>query len=284
MQENERITTDSNLLRTFVEIAECQNLTLAAARLNRSQSAISVQVKKLEMELNSSLFIREGKGMSLSADGEKLLPAARSVLAELIKVQTLFEDPLNGRIRVGIPDDLDEGVLERALADFSQSNPGVEVFARSGCTASFPDAIGKGEIDIAVICGPDDLGGESLRPQKPVWVASKAMPISPADPIPLAVINHQCWMGLLPKRSLDEMGRAYTVSFECSGLMSLKAAIRSGFAIGIVNENVVEPEMRILTTKDGFPPLPIAKRAVMVRADAPSDLTKAMVRAIQRAV
>ena len=76
--------------------------------------------------------------MSLSANGEKLLPAAQRVLAELAKLQPLFETPLNGRIRVGIPDDFDEGVLERTLADFTQTNPGVEVLATSGCTATFP--------------------------------------------------------------------------------------------------------------------------------------------------
>lgn len=87
--------------------------------------------------------------MSLSPGGEKLLPAARHSLAELAKVQDLFETPLNGRIRVGIPDDFDEGVLETAFAEFSPSNPGVDVIATSGCTAGFPEAINKGKLGIA---------------------------------------------------------------------------------------------------------------------------------------
>lgn len=284
MHKTERSFTDSNLLRTFVEIADCGNLTLAASRLNRSQSAISVQIGKLETELKTSLFVREGKGMSLSANGEKLLPAAQRVLAELAKLQSLFETPLNGRIRVGIPDDFDEGVLERTLADFTQTNPGVEVLATSGCTASFPEAIRKGDLDIAVFSGPDNVPGETFMEQKPVWVASETMSHPPSDPVPLAVVNHGCWLGELPKTSLERQGRAFNIAFECSGLMSLKAAIRAGFAIGVLYEGNVEPGMKILSAKDGFPSLPTSKRSIIVRPDAPQDLASAMAKAIQRAI
>lgn len=284
MNKNERTFTDSTLLRAFVEIAECGNLTLAASRLNRSQSAISVQIRKLETELNASLFVREGKGMSLSAAGEKLLPVARGVLAELHKVQSLFKTPLNGRIRVGIPDDFDEGVLERALADFTQSNPGVEVFATSGCTAGFPDAIQANELDIAVCSGPDIDNEEIFLEQKPVWVTSPSMVLSPEDPVPLAVVNHGCWMGEMPKTSLEQHGRPYQIAFKCNGIMSLKSAIRAGFAIGILYESNVEPDMKILSAKDGFPALPTANRSIIIRPDAPRDLAGAMADAIRRAV
>ncbi|MEP3276640.1 MAG: LysR family transcriptional regulator [Stappiaceae bacterium] len=284
MNKTERTFTDSNLLRAFVEIADCGNLTLAASRLNRSQSAISVQIRKLEMELNASLFVREGKGMSLSANGERLLPAAQRVLDELAKLQPLFETPLNGRIRVGIPDDFDEGVLERTLADFTQTNPGVEVLATSGCTATFPEAIRKGNLDIAVCSGPDDVPGDNFMDQQPVWVARETMNHPTSDPVPLAVVNHGCWLGELPKTSLEQMGRPYNIAFECTGVMSLKSAIRAGFAIGILYESTVEPGMKILTEREGFPALPTFKRSIIVRADAPQDLTIAMAKAIKRAV
>ncbi len=284
MQKSERAFTDGNLLKTFIEIADCGNLTHAAARLNRSQSAISVQVRRLEEELETTLFVREGKGMSLSPSGEKLLPVARRSLFELSKVQSLFATPLNGRIRVGIPDDFDEGVLEKALTEFSLSNPGVDVIATSGCTARFPQAIQKGELDIAVCSAASVVPGEVFREQQAVWAASKAMHIGPNDPVPLAIINHGCWMGELPKVKLDELGRDYSVAFECSGIMSQKAAIRAGFAVGILYENNVEPGMKILTQKDGFPPLPKFKRSIVIATNAPQDLVQAMSRAIKQAV
>lgn len=284
MNKIERHITDSNLLRTFVEIAECGNLTLAASRLNRSQSAISVQIRKLETELKTSLFVRYGKGMSLSANGEKLLPVARQVLGELSELRSLFDVPLKGRIRVGIPDDFDEGVLERTLADFTRTNPGVEVFASSGCTATFPEAIRKGDLDIAVYSAPDNTLGTIFLEQKSVWAASEAMHLPSSDPVPLALIAHGCWMGELPKVALEQQGRPYNIAYECTGLMSLKAAIRTGFAIGILFESNVEPGMKVLAAKDGFPVLPASKRSMIVRPEAPEDLVEAMANAIQRSV
>lgn len=284
MNNFERNFTDGNLLKTFVEIAECKNLTLAASRLNRSQSAISVQLRRLEAELETSLFVREGKGMSLSPSGEKLLPVARRTLSELAKVQSLFAEPLNGRIRVGIPDDFDEGVLERALTEFSQANPGVDVVATSGCTAGFPDAIRKGELDIAVCSAATTVLGDVFRVQQPVWAACKSLHLEAGAPVPLAIINHGCWMGELPKVKLDEIGRPYNVAFECTGLMSQKAAIRAGFAVGILYESNVDPEMKVLARKDNFPPLPTFKRSIVIGPDAPQDLARAMSHAIKQAV
>ena len=284
MNKTERQLLDSKLLKTFTVIAECGNLTHAASRLNRSQSAVSVQLRKLEAVLNTSLFIRDVKGMSLSANGELLLPEAQRVLTELVNLQSLFEKPLNGKIRVGIPDDFDEGVLEKALVDFRQSNPGVEVLASSGCTATFPDAIQKGELDLAVYSSPDNVAGEPFLEQRLVWVVSDALQLHSSEPVPLAVINHGCWMGELPKKTLEQNGRPYSIAFECSGLMSLKSAIRAGFAIGVLIESNVESGMRVLTVKDGFPLLPISKRSIIIGTDAPQDLAEAMANAIQKAV
>ncbi len=137
MNENERRILNSDLLRTFVAIADCGNLTIAAGRLHRTQSAISVQLRKLESDLNARLFDRTRKGMELNEAGETLLPKARSILTDLSRASALFEKPLTGRIRIGIPDDFDDTVLERALVDFSRNHPGVDVVATSAARRGF---------------------------------------------------------------------------------------------------------------------------------------------------
>ncbi|MEO0569219.1 MAG: LysR family transcriptional regulator, partial [Pseudomonadota bacterium] len=110
MNKYERQPLNPDLLRSFVAIAECGNLTVAAAQLYRTQSAISVQLRKLEEELGVSLFQRSNKGMVLSEAGEKLLPKARNILAELAATSALFSEPLSGRLRIGVPDDLEGSV------------------------------------------------------------------------------------------------------------------------------------------------------------------------------
>ena len=110
MKKNERLTLNSDLLRTFVVIAECGNLTHAADQLHRTQSAVSVKLRRLEEDLKVSLFERHARGMTLSQNGEKLLPIARRALAEIHRAGTLFDAPLRGSIRVGIPDDFDDRI------------------------------------------------------------------------------------------------------------------------------------------------------------------------------
>lgn len=284
MKINERNKVDSNLLRTFVEIASSGNLTQAAARLNRSQSAISVQLRRLESALDVSLFERYSKGMVLSAHGEKLMPMACRVLDDVRQLEALFVAPLKGRIRVGIPDDFEENVLERTLAAFARNHPGVEVIATSGCTASFPDAVNKGDLDIAVCSNTDHTPREDFVRQTIVWAASKSLTLDRTERVPLAMINHRCWMGELPRKKLEQQGRPYDIAFECSGLSGLKAAIRAGFAVGILLESNLERDMKILSEGDGFPILPITQRSIIWRDNVSRELIVAMANSIKNAV
>ena len=98
------------------------------------------------------------------------------------------------------------------------------------------------------------------------------------------MIYHGFWMGELPKAKLDEIGRAYSVAFECTGVMSQKAAITAGCAIGILYESNLETNMRVLGIKDGFPVLPKLKRSIVISPEAPQTVVAAMLRAIRSAV
>lgn len=284
MHKTERILSDGNLLRTFVEIAAHQNLTLASKRLNRSQSAISVQLRRLEAELGHALFIREGRGMALTPHGEKLLPVARKAIAELATVKSLFNKPLRGKIRVGIPDDFDEGLLEHALAEFARTHPGVEVLAQSGCTAKFPEALETHSLDVAVLSGPNNNEGHVFLEQKTVWAAGDAFVPDDNQPIPLGVIDHGCWMGRMPQMMLQEAGRSFYVAYKCTGTMSLKAGIRAGLVVGVLFESNLEKGMKVLDEADGLPTLPASRRSIVIHPDAPANLAAAMSAAITKAV
>jgi DNA-binding transcriptional LysR family regulator len=284
MNKIERMAVDSDLLHTFVVIAECRNLTIAAGRLHRTQSAISVQLRRLEDALGVSLFNRTSRGMRLTPAGETLLPRARSVCDEVAGVGRLFQEPLRGSIRVGIPDDFDANVLEKVLADFARSHPGVNVIASSGCTSAYPAAVKEGVMDIAVCSGPENPDGDLLGTERTVWAASAGMHLAPDQPVPLAILDRSCWWRNLPSDALSAAGRAYTVAFLSSSFASLQAAIRAGFAIGAVPENCLCPETVALSKRDGFPPLPSSCRFILTSQNAPPDLTKAMRRAIRSAL
>ena len=105
MTPAERFQLDPDWLRTFLAVAEKRNVTRAADALGRTQSAVSVQLRKLESALSTKLFQRQARGMALTEAGHALVPAARRALDELDRIGDLFSAPLSGRLRVGIPDD-----------------------------------------------------------------------------------------------------------------------------------------------------------------------------------
>jgi DNA-binding transcriptional LysR family regulator len=279
--ERSRLNTD--LLTSFVTIADCGNLTVAAGRLHRTQSAISVQIRKLEADLGATLFNRNSRGMALTDSGKLLLPKARSILTDIKEAGALFEAPLKGSIRVGIPDDFNDRILEQILTDFARSHPNVDVVALSGCTSGYPAAVRNGEIDIAVFSGPEDEDGMPLGIEKTVWAAKKGTQIESTAPVPLAVLDRNCWWRDLPTNSFSAIGRDYSITFRSSSFASIQAAIRAGFAVGILPISCVCEKMTVLTAAEGFPNLPMSRRSLLIGENAPTDLVNAMAEAIRGA-
>ncbi|WP_193180161.1 LysR family transcriptional regulator [Nisaea sediminum] len=274
---------NSEQLRTFVEIAETGNLTLAASRLNRTQSAISVQLRKLEQALGVSLFERGVRGMALSESGRSFLPAAQRTLTELERVGRFFEEPLAGRIRVGIPDDFVGEILERALAEFSVRNPEVETVVVSSCASRYPELIGAGELDVAVCSGPGEVPGEFLMSEPTVWCCRDGMTPDPSHPVPLALLDRSCWWPRIPVDALDAVGKEWRKAYYGSSFESLVSAVRSGLAVGVLPRSCIGPGLRVLGPEEGFPSLPVSNRSILVRAGAPSDLVSAMAAALRNA-
>jgi DNA-binding transcriptional LysR family regulator len=230
MNENERFLLNADLLRTFVSIAECSNLTVAAGQLCRTQSAISVQLRKLETDLRVELFNRTSKGMTLTDSGEKLLPKARSILKEIKEASRLFDTELTGSVRVGVPDDFNDNMLEQILIKFAHDHPGVNVEAVSGCTSSYPAAVRDSEIDVAVCSGPHQEGGDILGTEKTVWAVKRGVSIASGQVVPVAILDRSCWWRDLPMDALNSIGRNYRVAFRSNSFSSLRAAVRAGFA------------------------------------------------------
>ncbi len=284
MNKIEREPPSNDLLKTFVAIAESENLTHAATRLNRTQSAISVQLKKLEDAMDTPLFDRQARGMSLNDQGRRLLPAARRALLELWKTTAIFDQPMTGSIAVGVPDDFEDMVLETALAGFVARHPWVEVRAEAGCTASFPDAITRGVLDVAVCSGPQSLPGQPLMAEPTVWACALSYAPPAEGAVQLVHLDRGCWWRDIAANALTGVGRTWTHSYQFASFASQRAAIRAGLSVGVLPIGAVDAGMRMLDQADGFPQLPLAHRSIMVRSDAPADLTSAMVAAIQEGV
>lgn len=283
MNNSERMACNSHLLRTFLAIAECQNITRAAELLGRTQSAISVQAKTLEDTLGVTLFVRQSKGMTLTAEGEKLLPAAHQIVSDLTRLGTMFEDPLQGRIRVGIPDDYAESVLESVLVEFADRHPNVEVSARFGCTSQFATAIRNNQLDVAVASAPNAKKADQLVSEPNRWFASSELKIGRSDTVPLAILDRDCSWRDFATDSLTAAGRNWRIAYASENFSGVKSATRSGLAVSVLPKLLKDSTMVELGEADGFPALPSTERAIISARNAPKEITQAMIDAIKSA-
>ena len=280
--ERSRMLPDSDLLRSFLTVAEHGNLTKAADRLGRTQSAVSVQIKRLETVLAARLFERQARGMVLTDAGERRLPAASRVLADLERVGAMFARPLAGRVRIGIPDDYGTTILQDILNRFARSHPQVDVAVRCGFSARFPAELQRNRLDVAVYAADDtDNAGETILEERAVWAAGETWSGSKDEPVPLALFDRDCWWRDVVLETLDRTKRPYRIAFSSESVWGVKAAIAGGLAVGMLAESTLEPGMRVLGKRQGFPDLPPSCLVLAKAPKAGGDATDAMAAAIR---
>lgn len=275
---------ESEVLRTFIAVAAHGNITRAAEDLFRTQSAISVQIKRLEAEVGAPLFVRQPRGMVLTPAGERLLVSARRVIALLDEAAAeMAGDPIAGHVTVGIPDDYGSELLATILADFANRHPAVDVTITCGFSVGFEDAVKRGKLDIAVYAGPQgEAAGEVLLTEQTVWAGSPTLALAGTAPLPVALFDRACWWRDAALSALEAAHIAYRPAYTSESVAGVKAALKAGLAVGILARSTVEPGLRILGPAEGLPPLPASNLMLIAREGAASPAMQAMADAIRR--
>ncbi|MEM7293884.1 MAG: LysR substrate-binding domain-containing protein, partial [Pseudomonadota bacterium] len=275
---------NSDLLRTFVAIAQYGNVTRAASALHRTQSAVSVQLKRLEDALQTKVFARQARGMALTEAGHRLLPIAERIVGDLEETARVFTgNSLGGTVRVGIPDDYGSEVLPGILSDFAKRHPAVEVFVRCEVGADFEAAIANGDLDLAV--SARRIGRRSrtdLFEEPTCWVCSRNTHPDLTRPIPLALFDRSCWWRDSALATLKKAGIAHRIAYTSESVTGIHAAISTGLAIGTLARSTINSSMKILDSRYGFPELPGARLSLFHCDDAKDPAVAAMAAAIKR--
>src|SRR5215210_7240139 len=147
---------DIDQLRTFVAISDTGSFTKAADIVHKTQSAVSMQMKRLEERLGRPVFERDGRASRLSEDGERLLDYARRIVRLNSECLASFaEADLTGRVRLGLPDDYADRYLPEILGQFSRSNPRAEVTVVCEPTPMLRERLEAGDLDLAIITHVD---------------------------------------------------------------------------------------------------------------------------------
>jgi DNA-binding transcriptional LysR family regulator len=223
---------DLTALRSFVAIADAGGVTRAAGFLNLTQSAVSMQIKRLEDLLQVELLDRSARKIALTAAGEQLLGYARRMLMLNDEVLgRLMHDAYEGTITLGVPHDIVYPAIPRVLRCFACDYPKMRVQLVSSFTRVLLAQFGRGECDI-ILTTEDQLGdgGETLAELPLVWVGAPGGQAWRARPLPLAY-EHNCVFRQGVQAALDVAGVPWIMAVESDSTRAIEASVVADLAV-----------------------------------------------------
>jgi DNA-binding transcriptional LysR family regulator len=260
---------DPDLLRAFVAVAEHRSFTGAAASLNRTQSAVSTQIRRLEDQLGLKLFARSTNKVSLSVAGEGLLGYARRILSLGEEaIQRLRQHEMAGRVRLGVMDDYGTVLMPPILKTFYNSYPGIELHMETGLTSGMVGRVGKAYDVVIAMHARNEKSGEMLRLDRAVWAGSPELNVRTLDPLPVALYPSGCLFRDWAISALDRSMRRWRMAFISHSLTAVEAIVAQGLAVTVMKQGTFPRSLRMLGTEDGLPALPTAEIRLHVSRSA----------------
>jgi DNA-binding transcriptional LysR family regulator len=286
---------DPDLLRAFVFIAEDGSFTRAATRVGRTQSAVSMQVQRLEAMLGHRLLAR-GKGgtVQLTPHGQFLLSRAREMLALNDQIWASFHEPtVQGTVRLGTPDDYALRYLPNTLKRFAESHPSVQVDVLCLPSNLLIERLRAGDLDLTLCSNghePPGWPATELWRGPLAWITSENHAPHRQSPLPVALAADQAtWTGSTRRavvadcnwsasacRALEAAGRAYRIAYYSSTLLGTHVPVLAGLAVTVGATAWLPEGLRAIRPEEGLPPLPEFAILMLKGVDARQPVTDAL--------
>jgi DNA-binding transcriptional LysR family regulator len=274
---------DTDQLRSFLAIVDSGSFTKAAERVHKTQSAVSMHIRRLEEQLGCALFVKQGRGAKLTAEGESLIDYARRIIqVEAGAVAALSRRGLRGSVRLGIPDDYAESFLAEVLARFNRRHPLVEVSATCEASHELAAQISGGALELALVTYYDGLHNfELLREEPLVWVAAARFRIEAGQPVPLALGSGSCVWRRAADEALATAPRATRGLFFSKNFSAIGSVVRAGLAVTPLPASMVGDGLRVIGPEVGLPELPLTRMGLIHAPGRQTEETKAFAEAIR---
>ncbi len=258
-------------LKTYIAVVETHSFTKAAKTVHLTQSAVSLQIKRLEEELGVPLLIRISKTVKLTGAGKDLLQFARQIIqTHDDAILTISNRELVGHIRIGAPEDYIFPFLSRILSRFYKDHPKVKVDVISNLSVNLRKAVDQANLDFA-LCTEMREGGTVVFREPMAWISSaKHLQHETQGRIPLAVSYEGCPYRRWAMGSLESVDHSFRINYNSPTSTGIMAAVRVGFSVAIMGVTNVPQDLIIIGEEDGFPPLPMA-HITLHRAPVPSS-------------
>ena len=237
------VNLPTELLRSFAAIVDSGSMLRATERVFVTQSALSLQMKRLEETVQSPLFHRDGRRLTLSPAGHTLLVFAREILSINDRaVAALNGNTLAGPARVGLVQDFAETLLTGVLSRFAKLNGETQLQVRVGGSAELLELLSSDRLDVVLCMGPhDDPAAVKTVPM--IWLGDASL--ADQEILPLAVLEQPCRFRDAALAALDAAGRKYRIVVETPSLSALRAAVESDLCItcrtDIVLKRAIDP-------------------------------------------
>jgi DNA-binding transcriptional LysR family regulator len=223
------VNLPTELLRSFAAIVDAGSMLRATERVFVTQSALSLQMKRLEDLVQTPLFKRDGRRLTLTPAGQSMLSHAREILAANDRaVSALNGDVLAGPARIGFVQDFAESLLSGVLARFTQLNPETQLQVRVGGSVELLDLMQADQMDVLLCMSAQD-DPAAVRTAPMVWLGNADL--ARQEVLPLAVLERPCRFRDAALAALDQAGRPHRIVLETPSLAALRAAVESGLGL-----------------------------------------------------
>lgn len=274
---------DLTALRSFVAVTDAGGVTRAAGFLNLTQSAVSMQLKRLEEALGADLMDRAGRGVALTAAGEQLLGYARRMLQLNDEaLARLTGQSFEGEVVLGVPSDIVYPAIPRVLRRFAQDYPKVRVSLVSSYTRRLKRLFGSGECDV-ILTTEDEVepGGETLRQLALVWVGAAGGHAWKQRPLPLA-FEYNCIFRVRVQAALDAAGIPWVMAAESETTRSIEASLSADLAVHVLVEGAEPRDIQRIPHGGALPDLGHTQVNLYVWAPGRKDTAGALATLIRQ--
>lgn len=270
---------DIDLLRSFTTIYESGSFSHAAERLGRTQSTISQQIKKLESILGHSVFQRSTRTLSVTSEGEVLLPYARQIIALNDEVFTrITEVDISGVVRLGAPEAFATHHMPEILVKFAQTHPSVAIEVECDLSQNLMEDFEKGNFDIILIKRDNKtkIFGNKVWNEDLIWVAQQQQNFTKADTIPLILSPYPCIYRSKMIEALDKANIKWKATFTSGSMNGRISAAQAGLGVAAIPKEMLTKtrNLHALRETSGLPPLSAIEIDLIENQQKMSDAAK----------
>ena len=273
---------DIEQLRTLLAVARTLSFTRAAQELGIGQPTVSQHVRKLEAAVGRTLFLRDTRTVTLTADGEALAGFARTIVSVQQEASDFFTGSvLRGRLRFGVSDDLALTALPRILRDFRRLYPRIDLELTVSQSGHLHRRLESGHLDVAFVKHqPGDARASVVRRDRLIWAAAEGTVVESGRPVPLVVYQAPSLSRSMSVQALDAAAMPYRITCTVRGVNGVLAAVRAGLGVAVFARSLSPRDLIEMPPAAGLPQLGEVDFVLLTGPRAPIEAAAALTTAI----